>query len=99
MPSDEKRSGKAVTELGPGEAYKGGDCLTFTLTFGFQLDTVAGQVRPACPAVTPPSLHSPPHLCHRVPCQMHAGCLLCMQGALGGAEARAHRSSAQKGSR
>lgn len=44
IPNADKRHGAAKTSLGPGEAYKEGRCITFTLTFGFNLDTVAGEV-------------------------------------------------------
>jgi hypothetical protein len=46
MPNKEKRQGKAAAEKAqaPGGAYKDGRCLTFTLTFGVSLDTIAGKV-------------------------------------------------------
>lgn len=45
MPSMAKRTGKDVTERKPGEAYKDGRCITFTLTLGVALDTLQGEVR------------------------------------------------------
>ncbi len=44
MPNKEKRFGKAAAVVEPGEAYKEGRCLTFTLTFGYSLDAVRGKV-------------------------------------------------------
>lgn len=44
MPSRERRTGKETTQVGPGEAFKEGRCLTVTLTLAVELDTEKGEV-------------------------------------------------------